>query len=51
MEDVRGGRRVAEHQNGTYPGYTSRRRPVELAWASEFPRFDEAIAFERQIKG
>ncbi len=44
-------RRVAEHQNGTYAGYTNRRRPVELAWAAEFPRFDEAIAFERQVKG
>lgn len=44
-------RRVAEHQSGTYAGHTSRRRPVELVWAREFPRFDEAIAFERQIKG
>lgn len=43
-------RRIAEHQNGTYAGYTSRRRPVELVHAAEFPRFEEAIAFERQIK-
>ena len=40
-----------EHQTGAYAGYTSRRRPVELVWATEFPRFDEAIAFERQVKG
>ncbi len=44
-------RRVHEHQTGAYAGYTSRRRPVELVWAVEFPRFDEAIAFERQVKG
>lgn len=43
-------RRVAEHQSGTYAGYTSRRRPVELVYAAEFPRFEEAISFERQIK-
>lgn len=44
-------RRVHEHRTGAYAGYTSRRRPVELVWAAEFPRFDEAIAFERQVKG
>jgi putative endonuclease len=43
-------RRVSEHQTGAYAGYTSRRRPVELVYAAEFPRFEEAIAFERQIK-
>lgn len=44
-------RRVWEHQTGAFPGYTSRRRPVELVFATEFQRFDEAIAFERQVKG
>ncbi len=44
-------RRVWEHQTGVFPGYTSRRRPVELVFATEFRRFDEAIAFERQVKG
>jgi putative endonuclease len=43
-------RRVWEHQTGAYAGYTSRRRPVELVYATEFQRFEEAIAFERQIK-
>ncbi len=44
-------RRIAEHQAGTYPGYTSRRRPVELVWSEHFDRITDAIAAERQIKG
>lgn len=44
-------RRVGEHQSGHYRGYTHSRRPVELAWAAEYERFDQAIAFERQLKG
>lgn len=44
-------KRVAEHQAGTYPGYTSRRRPVELVWSEHFDRITDAIAAERQIKG
>ena len=44
-------RRVGEHQSGHFPGYTSTRRPVELLWAADYERYDQAIAFERQIKG
>jgi predicted GIY-YIG superfamily endonuclease len=44
-------RRVWEHQTGYYAGYTSRRRPVVLKGSWEFSRYDEAIAFERQVKG
>ncbi|WP_375456294.1 GIY-YIG nuclease family protein [uncultured Methylobacterium sp.] len=44
-------RRLGEHQAGTYPGYTSRRRPVTLVWAEQFLRFDEAVAYERRLKG
>ena len=44
-------RRVSEHNNGHYGGYTSRRRPVELVWAEHFPDIVDAIAVERQIKG
>jgi putative endonuclease len=44
-------RRLWEHQSGFYGGYTSTRRPVSLVGSWEFSRFDEAIAFERQIKG
>jgi len=43
--------RVAEHNAGVYGGYTARRRPVELVFAQEFDRIEDAIAAERQIKG
>jgi putative endonuclease len=44
-------RRVWEHQNGFYPGYTATRRPVQLVYAESFARVDEAAAAERRIKG
>jgi putative endonuclease len=44
-------KRVAEHQSGTFPGYTYSRRPVELVWSEEFDRITDAIAAERQLKG
>ena len=44
-------KRLGEHREGTYPGYTSRRRPVTLVWSEEFSRFDEAVAYERRLKG
>ena len=43
--------RVAEHQAGTYGGYTASRRPVELVWADWSFQLADAVAFERQIKG
>jgi putative endonuclease len=43
--------RIAQHQSGAFPGYTSSRRPVELAWSQYFERITDAIAAERQIKG
>ena len=43
--------RVAQHQAGTFEGYTSLRRPVELVWSQYFDRITDAIAGERQIKG
>ncbi len=40
------------HQHATsISGYTSTRKPVELAWQGEFETRDAAIAFEQQIKG
>ena len=42
--------RFAEHQAGTYPGYTSTRRPVIMAWAAEFQTIHDAIDFERKLK-
>ena len=44
-------KRLSEHQAGTYPGYTSRRRPVTLVYAEQFDRITDAIAAERRIKG
>ncbi|MFL6845517.1 MAG: TrmJ/YjtD family RNA methyltransferase [Allosphingosinicella sp.] len=43
--------RVAQHQSGALPGYTQKRRPVQLVWADRFPDRDSAFAAERQIKG
>ena len=45
-------RRFAEHQNGESPGsYTFRRRPVKLVFCEMFTDVNQAIAFEKQIKG
>ena len=44
-------RRLSEHNNGTYAGYTSKRLPVELVWSQHFLDITDAIAVERQIKG
>ena len=43
--------RAAEHNAGTFGGYTSSRRPVVLIWAQQFDRIDDAFRLERQIKG
>jgi predicted GIY-YIG superfamily endonuclease len=43
--------RIAAHQTGLLPGYTQRRRPVQLVWHQEFTERDQAFAAERQIKG
>jgi putative endonuclease len=45
------GPRVAQHQSGTYPGYTYTRRPVHLVWSEYFDRITDAIVVERKIKG
>jgi putative endonuclease len=43
--------RLAEHIDGTYQGYTHKRRPVKLVWSEQFGRLTDAIARERQLKG
>jgi putative endonuclease len=43
--------RIAEHNSGTYGGYTATRRPVALVFSQWFDRIIDAIAAERQIKG
>jgi putative endonuclease len=44
-------RRFAEHQEGTFDGYTASRRPVTLVFSQHFERVEDAIAAERQVKG
>jgi putative endonuclease len=43
--------RIAEHNAGTFGGFTKSRRPVELVFHEPFERIDDAIASERRIKG
>jgi len=43
--------RVAEHNAGTYGGYTAKRRPVTLVFSEWFDQITDAIAAERQVKG
>ena len=43
--------RIAEHQAGTFDGYTARRRPVDLVFHQEFERREDAVSAERQVKG
>ena len=42
--------RVASHQDGTFGGYTSTRRPATLAYSEPFDSRDDAFHRERQIK-
>lgn len=45
-------RRLEEHQNGIDPiCYTFKRRPLELVFLQDFREIQEAIAFEKQVKG
>jgi putative endonuclease len=43
--------RIAQHDAGTFDGYTARRRPVTLVFQQDFDRITDAIAAERQVKG
>jgi putative endonuclease len=45
-------RRFYEHQSGLNPNaYTHNRRPVELVFCEEYGDINQAIAFEKQVKG
>ena len=45
-------RRFAEHRQGLIEGcYTSTRRPLRLEYVGEFQWIEEAIAFEKKMKG
>ena len=43
--------RLAQHNAGSFGGYTARRRPVELVFQQDFDRITDAIAAERHLKG
>lgn len=43
--------RMAQHEQGSLPGYTASRRPVTLVWQDELPTREDAFAIERQLKG
>jgi putative endonuclease len=42
--------RIAQHNAGTFGGYTETRRPVELVFSQWFDRITDAIENERKIK-
>lgn len=45
-------RRLYEHENGLNPeSYTHRRRPIKLVFHEMFTDVNQAIAFEKQVKG
>jgi len=44
-------RRLQEHRNGEGANHTRKRLPVELVYAEEYDRIDEAYYRERQIHG
>jgi len=43
--------RLAQHQAGLGGAYTSKRQPVELVFAEEYDRIDDAYAREKQVQG
>jgi putative endonuclease len=42
--------RIAQHNAGTFQGYTVTRRPVELIFSQWFDRVTDAIENERKLK-
>jgi putative endonuclease len=45
-------RRLSEHNSGLHPeSYTATRRPLELVFVQKFKYINQAIAFEKQVKG
>jgi len=44
-------RRLYEHQNGIIKGYTSNKLPVELVYSVAFNDINDAIRFEKKVKG
>ena len=44
-------KRVSQHNQATFKGYTTKRRPVVLAYAVHFESIIEAIDLEQRVKG
>ena len=44
-------RRVAQHRNGTFGGFTSQYRCTRLVWVEHFGFIEAAISREKEIKG
>ena len=44
-------RRIAQHQQGEFCSFTSRRRPVHLVWSENFSSRLEALEAERVVGG
>ena len=44
------GQRLNQHGDGTFGGYTSARRPVQMVWSNEFQDINDATSFERREK-
>jgi putative endonuclease len=42
--------RIAQHNDGTFGGYTATRRPVTLVFSQWFDRITDAIENERKLK-
>jgi putative endonuclease len=42
--------RIAQHNSGTFGGYTASRRPVTLAYSQWFDRITDAVENERKLK-
>lgn len=44
-------RRVWEHRNHVHDGFTKRYGLTRLVYIAEFPRIDDAISWEKSLKG
>jgi putative endonuclease len=43
--------RIAQHNEGSFPGHTAARRPVELIFSQWFDQITDAVENERKLKG
>jgi len=44
-------KRISEHNQGSFEGYTASRRPIDLVYVETIGSRDEAIEAERKLKG